>query len=168
MGTNKRYAHRIDDAMEQRMLESFATTKGPLQTVSPAELELDRLPLTVDPQPKKVRAWVRFGAKHAQVDAELLRWTTKACGIRFEVRGKCSTAGCGVMQSSWRSRAATDEHPTWACTPARVSRHHDRFVHQWQIFFCSCNTSAFAGHYLDDGGGWPFLGGWRPDDNAHD
>lgn len=88
MGTNKRYAHRIDDAMEQRILESFVANKGPLQTLSPDELELDKLPLTVDPQPKKVRAWVRFGGQHAQVEATLHRWTAKACGIRFEIRGK--------------------------------------------------------------------------------
>lgn len=52
MGTNKRYAHRIDQAMDERILERFIAKAGPLQSLTPDELELDRLPVTIYPQPR--------------------------------------------------------------------------------------------------------------------
>ncbi|MGC5172074.1 hypothetical protein ACLQ2Q_15615 [Microbacterium sp. DT81.1] len=61
---------------------------GPLQTLSDAELELGREPFTRDPQPKPVKAWVRFGETPVLVDAEACVWTSNAVGIRFTVAGK--------------------------------------------------------------------------------
>lgn len=87
MGTNKRYADAIDKRMDERILERLAAG-GELQTLSAAELELDRLPLTVDPQPKPVRAWVRFGSTATVVHAVAARWTPRAVGIQFDVAGK--------------------------------------------------------------------------------
>lgn len=86
MGTSKRYAHHYDKLMGERIIERFVATSGPLQTLSPDELELDRLPLTVYPQPQRVKAWVRFGPQHARVDALLMRSTPTAAGIEFTVR----------------------------------------------------------------------------------
>jgi hypothetical protein len=70
--------------MDARILQRVSRD-GPLQTLSPAELELHRLPLTVDPRPRRCRAWVRFGATPVRVDADVMRWTPRAIGIRFHV-----------------------------------------------------------------------------------
>lgn len=90
MGSNKRYADYYDRLSEERIIETFIAKSGPLQSLTPAEIELDRLPLTVYPEAQrpKVRAWVRFGPQHCQVDAVLLRSNSLAAGIEFTVRGK--------------------------------------------------------------------------------
>lgn len=84
MGTNRRYADAVDRRMDDRILERTAAG-GPLQSLTPQELELDRLPLTITPTPERVRAWVHFGEVAVRVDAEALRWTPRAIGIRFSV-----------------------------------------------------------------------------------
>ncbi|TFV82151.1 hypothetical protein E4V99_14650 [Microbacterium sp. dk485] len=84
MGTNRRYAHRGDARMDDRILERVSRD-GPLQTLTPDELELEEHPLTITPRPEPVRAWVRFGDTPVRVDAEALRWTPRAIGIPFRV-----------------------------------------------------------------------------------
>ena len=54
--------------MDQRILERIARQDGPLQSLTREELELERAPFTRDPQPKQVRAWVRFGETAVTVD----------------------------------------------------------------------------------------------------
>ena len=90
MGTSRRYAHRVDQAMDDRIIESFVQTAGPLQSLTPEELALDRVPVTVYPPgvQAEVVAWVRFGPQHTQVHARVVRSTEKAAGIEFTVRGK--------------------------------------------------------------------------------
>jgi hypothetical protein len=87
LGTNRRYSHVVDRQIDERILERLAAT-GELQTLTTAELQLDELPLTVDPRPKPVRAWVRFGENATRVDALALRWTPRAVGIQFDVAGR--------------------------------------------------------------------------------
>lgn len=89
MGTNKRYAHYYDRMTEERIIESFIAKAGPLQSLSPEEIELDKLPLTIYPEghQPKVKAWVRFGPKHTRVDAVMVRSNSLAAGIEFTVRG---------------------------------------------------------------------------------
>jgi hypothetical protein len=87
MGTNRRYAHRVDAMMDERILQRISAD-GPLQSLSDAELELDKLAITVTPTPERVRAWVRFGTTPVQVEAEAMRWTSRAIGIRFHVMGQ--------------------------------------------------------------------------------
>lgn len=82
MGTNRRYADHYDRRMDARILARIVAG-GPLQSLTDAELELDKEPLTRDPRPKPVRAWVRFGATPALVDAEACSWTANAVAIRF-------------------------------------------------------------------------------------
>ncbi|MFL1999511.1 hypothetical protein [Microbacterium sp. A1-JK] len=84
MGTNRRYAHVVDKRMDDRILGQVARD-GELQCLTAEELELTRLPLTIDPHPQPCRAWVRFGATAVQVDAKIDRWTPRAIGIRFMV-----------------------------------------------------------------------------------
>lgn len=87
MGTSKRYAHVVDEQMNEHILRRAAAS-GKLQTLSPEELALDRLAVTIDPIPKPVKAWVRFGDMPVLVNAEACRWTSKAVGIRFRVDGE--------------------------------------------------------------------------------
>lgn len=87
MGTNRRYADAVDRRVGERILER-AAADGPLQRLTDAELELDRLPLTIDPHPKPAKAWVRFGGTPVLVDVLVHRWTPRACGISFEIAGK--------------------------------------------------------------------------------
>jgi hypothetical protein len=81
---NIRYEHHYDKLIDNRVLEQVAK-RGPLQCLTDAELELNRLPVTIDPDPDPVRAWVRFGPHAVLVDAFAERWTERAVGIRFTV-----------------------------------------------------------------------------------
>lgn len=87
MGTNRRYAEQIDRRMDARILERLARD-GELQTLTDAELELDTLPLTRDPKPRKVFAWVHFGSSATRVEADAVMWTPRAVAIQFVVAGK--------------------------------------------------------------------------------
>ncbi|WP_367147240.1 hypothetical protein AB0870_08460 [Microbacterium proteolyticum] len=87
MGTNRRYADAVDRRMNDRALVTIARG-GELQTLTPVELRLDDVPLTIDPKPRrKVKAWVRFGTVPVQVDALAARWTPDAVGIVFHIEG---------------------------------------------------------------------------------
>lgn len=88
VGSNRRYSDHYDGLMDARILDRIAATAGPLQSLTDAELELDREPLTISPQPHPVRAWVRFGSTAIRVDAEACRWTERAVGIRFNAGGR--------------------------------------------------------------------------------
>ena len=87
MGTNRRYAEQIDRRMDDRILERLARS-GPLETLTRAELQLDELPMTTDPHPRTVQAWVRFGGTPVRVEAEACMWTGKAVAIRFRAAGQ--------------------------------------------------------------------------------
>lgn len=93
MGSNRRYADHFDRLADERILETLAS-KAPLQTLTAAELELQQVPLTIDPKPRRrVRAWVRFGNTPVRVEAVAVRWTPHAVGIEFQV--------AGTMQRCW-------------------------------------------------------------------
>lgn len=87
MGTNRRYADSIDARMNERILDR-TTRDGPLQTLTAIELQLDKLAVTTDPKPERVRAWVRFGSTPVIVDAEACMWTENAVAIRFRVNDR--------------------------------------------------------------------------------
>ena len=97
MGTSKRYAHVVDAQMGKRILERVAES-GPLQNLTAEELELDRLAVTIDPIPKPVKAWVRFGATPILVDAVAARWTQNAVGVEFQVGER--TMRCWVWRGA--------------------------------------------------------------------
>jgi hypothetical protein len=71
-----------------------AAKHGPLQTLTERELEAREQPVTIYPQPKRVRAWVRFGPEAVRVDAKLMRSTPLAVGIEF--RAEDQTFRCWV------------------------------------------------------------------------
>ena len=68
------------------ILEFFTKNAWRPDTLTPEELRLDSEPLTIDPRPKPVRAWVRFGPKPLLVDAVAVRWTADAVGVVFSIR----------------------------------------------------------------------------------
>ncbi|WP_244630512.1 hypothetical protein [Microbacterium sp. CFBP 8801] len=74
--------------MDARIIERVVASAGPLQSLSREELELDTQPMTRDPQPKRVSAWVRFGGTPLLVDAKVTSWTPTAVAVRFVVAGK--------------------------------------------------------------------------------
>ncbi len=88
MGTSKRYAAAVDRQMDQRILARTIAEAGPLQSLTADELRLDAEPVTIDPQPKPARAWLRFGATPLLVDVEVCRWTADACAVRFHLDQK--------------------------------------------------------------------------------
>ncbi len=81
VGSNRRYADHYDLLMDARLLDQIAATAGPLQSLTDAELELDREPVTIAPRPQAVQAWVRFGPTAVRVEAEACRWTERAVGV---------------------------------------------------------------------------------------
>lgn len=70
--------------MDDRILQRIVA-ENPLQTLTEAELQADVLPVTRDPQPKRCKAWVRFGPHATRVDAVVVVWNDVACGIEFAV-----------------------------------------------------------------------------------
>ncbi|CAL4859994.1 hypothetical protein MMM2322_01668 [Microbacterium sp. MM2322] len=90
VGINKRYSAHFDRVGEEKHLARLAE-KGGLQTLSAREIGLERQPLTVDPEPKPVLAWVHFFTEAVRVKAWACRWTPKAVGIRFYVDGSAMT-----------------------------------------------------------------------------
>ncbi|TPW78058.1 hypothetical protein FJ657_05375 [Schumannella soli] len=86
MGTNRRYAHHYDRLMDQRILEGIARD-GELQGLTNEEIGIGKYPLTRDPNPSDVKAWVRFGSVPIVVDAQVVAWTPAAMAIRFTVAG---------------------------------------------------------------------------------
>ena len=68
--------------MNARIAEREAEGNAPLSLTS-EELELATEPLTRTPAPRRVRAWVRFGAVAMKVDAEAVAWTGRAVAIRW-------------------------------------------------------------------------------------
>jgi hypothetical protein len=77
----------VDRRMDDRIAESVAA-KGGLQSLKPDELNLALEPLTIDPQPIPVKAWVRFFDIPLRVDAFADRWASRAVGIRFTIGGR--------------------------------------------------------------------------------
>ena len=68
--------------MDDRILQRLAADHA-LQSLTPQERQESLLPVTRDPQPKKCKAWVRFGPHATQVDAVVVVWNDLACGVRF-------------------------------------------------------------------------------------
>jgi len=88
MGTSRRYAAHYDQLMDARIIERVAATAGPLQSLSREELELDVRPVTKDPQPKRAKAWIRFGGTPLLVDATVTSWTSTAAAVQFVIAEK--------------------------------------------------------------------------------
>jgi len=87
MGSSKRLAPLYDMYAAEKQVATAAKS-GPLQSLSPAELQLNVQPVTIYPRPARVRAWVRFGPTPVRVDGRLVRSTADAAGIEFTAEGE--------------------------------------------------------------------------------
>ena len=83
MGTNKRYADRLDQEYAQRANEIVMRDSKP-QNLKTRELQLDKYALTIPPAPVPVVAWVRYGDVPLRVDALAVKWTERAIAIRWD------------------------------------------------------------------------------------
>ena len=88
--------------MDEKILERLARD-GRLHSLSDIELRITSVLLTIDPDPKPVKAWVRFGDTPVQVRARAERWTPDAVGVSFTVGQK--TMRCWV----WASACTPDD-----------------------------------------------------------
>lgn len=80
----------LDREMQERSVTA-ASKRGPLQSLTARELDLNDQPMTIYPYrlQRRVKAWVRFGPEAIRVDAKLVRTTPLAAGIEF--RGENQT-----------------------------------------------------------------------------
>lgn len=104
MGSSQHYDLRA----EQKQLERYAKTAGPLQSLTKYELNLETQPLTVYPKPQRVKAWIRFGPESARVNALMVRSTDRAIGVEFivaETTYRCWVWGNAVELVSETSEA---------------------------------------------------------------
>lgn len=83
MGTNKRYADKLDNAYSRRADEIIMRDKQPAN-LKTRELQLDQYALTIPPQPVPVRAWVRYGEIPVQVEALAVQWTESAVAVHWD------------------------------------------------------------------------------------
>lgn len=83
MGENRRYAN----LSEERRAEKIAAS-GPLQSLTREEHRAGSLPVTRDPMPSRVWAWVRFGATPLRVQGYAVVWTSCAVGVEFKIAGQ--------------------------------------------------------------------------------
>jgi len=93
VGTNRRYADRIDEQMNARVVDAVARGRQP-ETLTPLELQLSEQPMTRPPRAIPVRVWVRYAGIAIEVDAEAVAWTPRATAIRWR-----TTAG--DVQQAW-------------------------------------------------------------------
>lgn len=94
-------AYRDWQSQKQSIID--AAQHGPLQSLTPRELDAREQPMTIYPRPRRVRAWVRFGPEAVLVDAKLMRSTPLAAGIEF--RAGDDTYRCWV----WGNAVQLDE-----------------------------------------------------------
>jgi len=82
VGTNKRYSEAVDRRMDDLVVAKIMRSGQPL-SLSDEELQLDVYPLTRDPRPGAVKAWVRYPTASIQVEALAVAWTPRAVAIRW-------------------------------------------------------------------------------------
>lgn len=62
-------------------------------SLTAAELDVDRHPITEAPEPIPARAWVRFHEATIRPDCEVIAWTDRAVQVRWTMRrGEVRTA----------------------------------------------------------------------------
>ena len=94
-----RQAARVDNEI-LRMIASKASPAS----LTEAELEFDKYPVTKPAKAHPVWAWVRYGTVPIRVEAELCAWTLNAGACRWLVPGK------GV-EKAWLWGSAITDRP---------------------------------------------------------
>lgn len=101
IGTNKRYADRIDARRDERITEILMRDDTP-ESLTSEELELDKQPLTRTPQALPALAWVRYGKVAVRIPVEVVAWTPRACAVRW-------TTPLGREDRAWVWSSAVDQ-----------------------------------------------------------
>ena len=79
MGSTRGTPASIDRGIDRMMMRDH-----PPQTLTPAELELDREPITRPPRALPCSAWVRYGSDAIRVDGVLVAWTERAAAVQWK------------------------------------------------------------------------------------
>lgn len=86
-------ARSVAQSEYAKMVERAVRGAGPLQSLTPYELDLDYEAITRTPRPPRSKVWVRFGTTAVMIpDAELVAWTSTAYAVRFTVAGEVHKA----------------------------------------------------------------------------
>lgn len=86
MGTSRRYAHRVDEQMDQRIIQRVMGDHEP-ETLKDTELELDTELLVRPDRAVPVEAWVRYDGVPISVRGEAVAWTPRAVAVRWRTPG---------------------------------------------------------------------------------
>ncbi len=81
MGTNRRYADRLDRQMATRA-QQVASAPRPVG-LSPTEVDLATHPARSHSTPIPIRAWVHFTAAPAQLEGVAVEWTDTAVHVEI-------------------------------------------------------------------------------------
>lgn len=86
MGSNRRYPDAGAQRAQDRRLQD-ARNHGPLQTLTPEQLQLSTRVVSLAPErgPMWALAWLRFGDTDIRCTVQVKRWTADAVGIELEV-----------------------------------------------------------------------------------
>lgn len=99
MGTNKRYPDAGAQQAQDRRLQE-ASAAGPLQTLTPEQLQLTTRVISIAPEQPDMHAlaWVRFGDADVRAPVVVKRWTPDAVGVEISLEGE--TLRCWVWQGA--------------------------------------------------------------------
>jgi len=94
MGSTRGTAASIDRGIDRMMMRDHEP-----RTLTPAELALERDPITKPPRAMACRAWVRYGSAAIVVDGVLLAWTERAAAVQWKTPD-------GAVHQAWLWRSA--------------------------------------------------------------
>jgi hypothetical protein len=77
---------------------------GPYDSLSEYEVDLGAESITIDPKPKKARAWVRYSGSPVRANVYVLAWTAHAVRVRWQQPD-------GVICEAWVWSPAVREAP---------------------------------------------------------
>lgn len=81
MGTNRRYADRVDQQMTSRA-QQVASAPRPVG-LSPVEVDLARQPARSQSTPVPIRAWVQFTPTPAKLEGVAVEWNDVAVHVEL-------------------------------------------------------------------------------------
>lgn len=100
MGSNRRYPD-LGNKLAREREEAQAMREREPTSLTPAELDLGREPLTKTPLRRPVHAWVRYGERAVRVEGEVVAWTTRAVAVKW-------TTPDGAEHKAWLWNSAVN------------------------------------------------------------
>jgi len=99
MGSNRRYADKIDAQMSRRISE-MAIRPQPV-SLSEEELDAQADPIIEAKSPVRIRSWVRYPETVTRVEGTAVAWTSRAVKIAWK-------APDGVERTAWVWASSVD------------------------------------------------------------